>query len=226
LLAGFLFKKTAASPYFCHRLGHILKLSPFDTVVSAFRAERDLPHAKQVLSSGNKGLWIERPVEAGGVSMRDKAVLLVCEESSRFRPLRSEFAKLGPRVAWQVATEDDAAERLEFEEFSLVVAYLDEACRLEQVDALLWAASRAQQPVALLTLSDAYDPAEALTLFRMGVADYLSLEHHRESLASVITELIGLTVEWEAVSTASMRTRPAARIEAGGVDFAPNPTSI
>ena len=46
----------------------------------------------------------------------------------------------------------------------------------------------------MVAVADRYDEAEALTLFRMGVADYLSLSDHRDAIPAVVGYLVSARV--------------------------------
>ena len=61
---------------------------------------------------------------------------------------------------------------------------------IDGLDRLLWLCSTARKAIPLIALSAVYDETEALTLFRMGVTDYLSLKEHREAIPAVIRSLV------------------------------------
>jgi hypothetical protein len=124
--------------------------------------------------------------------MSEKLILLICQEPGQLEPLRGQFSALGAGQEWYVAVADAAEEQIECDEFALVIAYHDGAGRMERVAALLDARSRARRVPAIVTISDSYDPTEALTLFRMGVTDHLSLADQHETMRSVVESLLGL----------------------------------
>jgi hypothetical protein len=64
---------------------------------------------------------------------------------------------------------------------------------LEQIDQLLWANSILPQPAAVLIIDDGYEADVALTLFQMGVDDYICMSDHGGCLAAVLGHLLGVT---------------------------------
>jgi hypothetical protein len=84
----------------------------------------------------------------------------------------------------------DGADLLRRGQFGLVVVHLGKEERWAAVDVLLWSASQAKRPVPVVALSDQYDGELGLTLFRMGVTDYLALSHHRHKLPRLLRSLV------------------------------------
>jgi hypothetical protein len=68
----------------------------------------------------------------------------------------------------------------------LVVVHLDESIDHGTVASVLRRSSIRPRPVPVLVVSESYRPEEALAMFRMGVAEYVSREDHIERLADLI----------------------------------------
>jgi hypothetical protein len=65
---------------------------------------------------------------------------------------------------------------------------------LEQIDSLLWANSIVPQPAAVLVIDDGYEPDVALTLFQMGVDEYISMSHHGSRIPAILCHLLGTSL--------------------------------
>jgi hypothetical protein len=95
----------------------------------------------------------------------------------------------------------------------MVVVYLDSPADLEEVDRLLWSSSRAWSPAPLVAVSDQYDEELGLTLFQMGVSEYLGSRQHGQDLPKLFCSLTNswrlAEGEWDAPKRMSIRSAPA-----------------
>jgi hypothetical protein len=122
--------------------------------------------------------------------MAEKRLLLICRERARVdwlvRVLDPE--RRGP--LWRRAEVSDVASVLEGTHFPLAVYVCGRKDEVDKIGQVLWACSMARRQVPLVVLDHAYDERRALTLFRMGVTDYLSRRDHRGRLAGVVARLL------------------------------------
>ena len=63
----------------------------------------------------------------------------------------------------------------------------------EELDQLLWVNSTLAHPAIVLVVDDGYQADLALTLFRMGVDEYISVSDHAARLATVMRHLLAAT---------------------------------
>ena len=121
--------------------------------------------------------------------MTEKTVLFICHEPVVAERLARDLQGSGETLVRCVAAVEHATSFGGLDEFGLILFYLGGSDDRDRVDELLWVRSTARRPVPVVALSDRYDETEALTFFRMGVSDYLSLIDHRELLPSVVDRL-------------------------------------
>lgn len=123
--------------------------------------------------------------------MAQKTILLVShgthEESTVHHVLQRPDVQSWIRVA-RVA---DVRSLLKSGPIGVILVTLDGFHSLADVGEVLWSCSVAGRTVPVVVLSEQYNEAEALTLFRMGVTDYLGIDEHLGKLMHVIESLIG-----------------------------------
>jgi DNA-binding NarL/FixJ family response regulator len=124
--------------------------------------------------------------------MGEKVILLLCLDPFRAGPLLRELEDLGLGGLWCVGAVEEAVEVQGQGQVEVVLSLVDVSggAGVASVCEMLASCSSARRPVPVVALSDRYDQAEALTLFQMGVADYLSLADHRHRLPGVIASLV------------------------------------
>jgi hypothetical protein len=72
----------------------------------------------------------------------------------------------------------------------IVVRGEDAAVSHDDMDDLLWVNSTLSHPARLLVTGDNYEPQRAVTLFQMGVDEYLGLAEQRDKLPVVLCRLL------------------------------------
>lgn len=90
---------------------------------------------------------------------------------------------------------EEAVLRIECEPFVAVFARASTGAGRSTVERLITALGGAGRLASIVALADFYDEAEALGLFQIGVADYLSIREHIDKLAYVATHLPGRHTE-------------------------------
>ncbi|MCA1686283.1 MAG: hypothetical protein LC745_09950 [Planctomycetia bacterium] len=118
--------------------------------------------------------------------MTEKAVLFLCRVPDLTAAVRQELQKLGKTRLDCFESIDRALKDSEPEDYSLILIHWNRSEGRNPVDELLWLGSTARRRIPIIVLSDHYDQADALTFFRIGVTDYLSLHDHRTSLGAIV----------------------------------------
>src|SRR4051794_27050698 len=77
-------------------------------------------------------------------------------------------------LGFAVAHLDEAPSRLQGGGVALLLVHLSQGEDTDAAVHLLQSLREARRPIATLVLSDRYQPDQALTLLRLGAADYLS----------------------------------------------------
>lgn len=122
--------------------------------------------------------------------MINRPILVICDQAGLAELIARD---LGPRSGLSVMNVkgvDLAIDLMDRVEPSLVVFHLTDRHAREHLDRLLWSFSQSFRPLPVVAIGEHYDEAEALTLFQMGVTDYLSLSDHRDNLPRVIRSLV------------------------------------
>jgi len=78
----------------------------------------------------------------------------------------------------------------------------------DELDHLLWVNSTLAHPAVVLVVDDEYQADLALTLFRMGVDEYISVPDHAARLATVMRHLLAATPTDSRVVEESTPARP------------------
>jgi DNA-binding NarL/FixJ family response regulator len=80
----------------------------------------------------------------------------------------------------------------------------------ELIGNLLWTNSTLASPAMILVIADEYRPDQAVTLFRMGVDEYVCRSDHAENLQGVLGQLLtGRARATNSHELTSRRNRPA-----------------
>jgi len=113
-------------------------------------------------------------------------VLAVTNDSTFPGLLRSKLGDQHGRIV-VAPSLDEACTLLKTARPRLIVVHLaGEGGRYEQFDRLLWAISVLSRPTPVLVIAERYLTEQATTLYRMGVAEYISRTHHLDQLADVL----------------------------------------
>ena len=78
----------------------------------------------------------------------------------------------------------------------------------DELDNLLWVNSTLAHPAIVLVVDDGYQADRALTFFRMGVDEYISVPDHSARLATVLRHLLAATPTDSRVVQESTPARP------------------
>jgi DNA-binding NarL/FixJ family response regulator len=146
--------------------------------------------------------------------MTGRAILLVGQTPFLSDRLRQALTAATRCVVCCVAEAHDAIDLLRGGGFGLVVVYLESADDLEEVDVVQWSVSQSPRPCPVVAVAATYDEEQALRLFRMGIADYLSMSDHRDRLPTLLAVLAGTC---RVLTTNSEHSRSHA-IGAGSLD--------
>jgi len=72
----------------------------------------------------------------------------------------------------------------------IVVDWQDATVSGEQMDHLLWANSILAHPARVLVVAESYRQDHALSLFQMGVDDYIGVSEHLDQLRTILDRLL------------------------------------
>ena len=117
-------------------------------------------------------------------------VLLVSHDPNLARAIGRALNATAEAVLQPVAGVEEAVQIIGQESVGLVVLHLRAGPYLRACDQLLWACTRAARPIPLVVIAERYRADQALTLFRMGVSDYLSRSDHLHQLPLLLTGLV------------------------------------
>lgn len=77
----------------------------------------------------------------------------------------------------------------------IVVDWQDATVSSEQMDQLLWANSILAHPARVLVVAESYRWDHALSLFQMGVDEYIGVSEHSDQLRTILDRLLARTTE-------------------------------
>ncbi|WP_422931058.1 hypothetical protein [Singulisphaera sp. PoT] len=116
-------------------------------------------------------------------------VLVISRDSSLTGRIRDELNMLGG-VELQVAEGlERAFMAVSQGNHQVVVAHLNSGIEKSQLGRMIREVTSQQMNLVFIAVSDSYKSEEAIDLFRLGVADYLSVSDHREQIAPVIKSI-------------------------------------
>ena len=124
--------------------------------------------------------------------MSEESILLVGERSGPVESIHRAFDGLVEASIVRSESALEAAPLVMHERIALIVIFTNSTSVRTEIDDLLWSASTAKHAIPVLVVSEEYREADALTYFRMGVADYLSAPDHLDRIAAVAGRLAGL----------------------------------
>ena len=77
----------------------------------------------------------------------------------------------------------------------IVVDWQDSTVSSDQMDQLLWANSILAHPATVLVVAESYRTDHALSLFQMGVDEYMGVSEHSDQLRTILDRLLARTTE-------------------------------
>ena len=133
-----------------------------------------------------------RPSQAGSISyMRDVTILAMSDDASWLGNLWTELKPRGGLRVVTAASIEDACALIDCARARLIVVdWRSENISYEEMDALLWANSTLRHPAAVVVISGDYQSDQALSLYQMGVDEYLGMSHHADQVGSILSEFL------------------------------------
>ena len=123
--------------------------------------------------------------------MCDFTVLAMTAEVDWLEPVRHDLQDLGGTRLIVAGSMEEACELLEMASARLILLNWDsDRADYEQIGNLLWTNSTLASPAMVLVIADEYRADQAVTLFRMGVDEYVCRSDHAEKLQGVLGQLL------------------------------------
>jgi DNA-binding NarL/FixJ family response regulator len=123
--------------------------------------------------------------------MCDFTVLAMTAGVDWLEPVRHDLHQLGGTRVIVTESMEEACELLEMASARLILLNWDsDRADYEQVGNLLWTNSTLASPAVVLVIADEYRADQAVTLFRMGVDEYVGRADHTEKLQGVLGQLL------------------------------------
>lgn len=131
--------------------------------------------------------------------MTDLTVMALASDARWLEKLWSALGEVSGCRLIVANTVDEAEEILECLGPRIVVVNGNpEVFADDQVDEVLWTNSTLPHPATVVVAADAYDSDRALSLFQMGVDEYLGDSDHWSRLPTILGQLLSLSVEGDA----------------------------
>ena len=123
--------------------------------------------------------------------MCDFTVLAMTAGVDWLEPVRHDLHELGGTRVIVTGSMEEACELLEMANARLILLNWDsDRADYEQIGNLLWTNSTLASPAMVLVIADEYRAEQAVTLFRMGVDEYVGRSDHAEKLQGVLGQLL------------------------------------
>jgi DNA-binding NtrC family response regulator len=117
------------------------------------------------------------------------AVLLVCDQPPLIESIQQIGKTLGEVVLRVSRTVEEAALALAGEEFQVAVIHVMEESEEKEINRFLESVARTSRPCPTVILAEVYQDAQAISFFRAGVADYLSVSQDLPKLTFLLDVL-------------------------------------
>lgn len=127
--------------------------------------------------------------------MGQRTVVLICSDPERAEWVRQSLAAVGVDDVERFSRAEDLGDVLGDTGHGLMLYFRMDGEGLNGIDAALWSQTTSHRGAPLVVLSDRYEASEALTLFQMGVTDYLGVREHQDQFARLTTRLLGIKDE-------------------------------
>lgn len=147
--------------------------------------------------------------------MAEHRVRLIRHDADRAQWVRQRLSAVGVQSLLELAGARQLAAVLDDWGANLTLYYWNTGEDFSEIDSALHAISLSARPGPLVVVSDHYDASVALTLFRMGVTDYLGRDEHGDRFNAVIEGIIGLRGYGEREPSQTPRARGEEQVLAG-----------
>jgi len=120
--------------------------------------------------------------------MSDTTILTVTSDRTFLEVLRKQLYHHAGSVGRMIvaSTIDEACSLITAVRPRLLVVHCTRQSEsYEQLDQLLWATSLQSRRIPVVVIADRYLTDHAITLYRMGVSEYISRTHHMDQLATI-----------------------------------------
>jgi DNA-binding NarL/FixJ family response regulator len=139
--------------------------------------------------------------------MVDFTILAITGQVPWLNDLQPHLQSLGGTRVVVAGTSDEACELLDTTTPRLIlVDWRSDGVSCETIDRLLWANSTVARPARVVVVTDAYRADLAVTLFQMGVDEYVSKAEHANQFQAILSHL--LSRELEAAPVTATQTSP------------------
>jgi hypothetical protein len=88
----------------------------------------------------------------------------------------------------------------------IVVDWQDASASGDEIDHLLWANSVLASPAPVLVVAPCYRPEDALSLFQMGVDEYLGMSEHANQLRTILDQMLARPTAQPAINVPAALT--------------------
>ncbi len=126
--------------------------------------------------------------------MIDVTILAVTENPTWLEFFRTESRSVQGSRLVVTGSMEEACDLLSCTYARLIVVdWQDATVFSDQMDQLLWANSILAHPATVLVVEESYRTDHALSLFQMGVDEYISASDHSDQLRAVLDRLLART---------------------------------
>ena len=126
--------------------------------------------------------------------MIDVTILAVTENPSWLEFFWTESRSVQGSRLVVTGTMEEACDLLSCTDARLIVVdWQDATVSSEQMDQLLWANSILARPATVLVVEESYRTDHAVSLFQMGVDDYIGVSEHFDQLRTILDRLLART---------------------------------
>jgi len=126
--------------------------------------------------------------------MIDVTILAMTEDPSWLEFFWTELHSVQGSRLVVTGSMEEACDLLSCTDARLIVVEWQQATvSSEQMDQLLWANSILAHPAKVLVVEESYRADRALSLFQMGVDEYISVSDHADQLGAILDRLLART---------------------------------
>jgi hypothetical protein len=147
--------------------------------------------------------------------MQNMTILTITRRSEWLTRMRPVLHARGRRRLIVADSMNEAGRLLEVARPQLIVVHDDEAFSYEALDLLLWSNSVLARPAPVMVVADGYSTERAITLFQMGVDEYVCVIEHGDRMSSILSTLTArgpAAVRYPRGGTSTAAQRPEFRL--------------